>query len=252
MPNKTAIPGLFIGTSGWSYKHWSGIFYPQEIKPGRYLEHYITQFNCVELNASFYNLPRKSTVRGWVERTPGDFYFCPKLSRFITHQKRLADSRDALERFFDVFQVMERRLGPVLIQLPPGMKYERSLMLDFLDILKENHGQYRFAIEIRHPSWIVDDFLQLLEQYGIAFVIAHSGRRFPYHEAVTTDLVYLRFHGPETLYASNYERSDLLAYAEKIMHWSQEGHQVWIFFNNDFGGLAVKNARELLTLLSNI
>lgn len=250
--DKAKIKGLFIGTSGWSYRHWSGIFYPEHIKPEGYLEYYITRFNVVELNASFYNLPKKATVKGWVERTPDAFHFCPKLSRFITHQKRLVSIEEALRKYFDVFQYMKMKLGPVLIQLPPGLSYDASLIRDFFDVLKEQHNHYRFAIEVRHKSWISDHFFQLLEQYGIAFVMAFSGNRFPYHEAVTADHVYLRFHGPEKLYASDYDESDLRQYAEKIIHWINADHEIWVFFNNDFGGFAIQNALHLSALLSNI
>lgn len=114
---ETKLPGLFIGTSGWSYKHWSGIFYPENIKPGQYLEHYLTKFDFVELNSSFYHLPKETTIAGWMQRTPDNFKFCPKLSRFITHQKRLLQIEEPLEKYFALFDKMKIRLGPVLIQL---------------------------------------------------------------------------------------------------------------------------------------
>ncbi len=243
---------LYIGTSGWSYKHWSGVFYPEEIRPAEYLEYYLTKFNCVELNSSFYHLPRESTVKGWVARTPGEFRFCAKLSRFITHQKRLKDSGEALERYFDIFDGMGSRLGPVLIQCPPRLAYDKSMISGFFDLLEENYSSYRFAIEIRHKSWIRDDFLDLLRKHKIAFVIADSGRRFPYHEAVTSDFVYLRFHGRETLYASDYTDPDLMRAAQKIVNWLGTGREVWVFFNNDFGGFAVKNALKIREMVQSI
>ncbi len=249
MEGRTTVPGLFIGTSGWSYRHWSGIFYPENIKPGQYLEYYITKFGCVELNSSFYRLPGESTVSGWAKRSPDTFRFCPKLSRFITHQKRLKNSEEALKKYFDVFENLESRLGPVLVQLPPGLPFDGSLMGDFLDLLKEGYGRYRFAVEVRHKSWIRDDFLALLSSHETAFVIADSGKRFPCYETVTTDFVYLRFHGNETLYASDYDESCLNQYAEKIMNWLKEGHEVWVFFNNDFNGFAVKNALQLREII---
>lgn len=249
MPGKSKLSGLFTGTSGWSYKHWTGIFYPADIKPAQYLEYYITKFDCVELNSSFYHLPRKTAVDGWLRRTPETFRFCVKLSRFITHQKRLVDCEEALKRFFDLFKNMKRRLGPVLVQLPPGLSYDHSLISDFFDLLKAQYDTYRFAVEVRHKSWITDNFFELLRQYGIAFVIADSGRRFPYYEAVIADSVYLRFHGPDALYASDYGESDLQRYAEKIISWLQEDHDVWAFFNNDFHGFAVKNSLRLKELV---
>jgi uncharacterized protein YecE (DUF72 family) len=136
-------------------------------------------------------------------------------------------------------------MGPVLIQLPPGLNYDKSLASDFFELIKTHYKPYRFAIEIRHKSWITDDFFELLRLNGIAFVIADSGERFPYHEAVTTDHVYLRFHGPERLYASDYAKSEL----RKIINWLKADHEVWVFFNNDFHGFALKNAFKLEELV---
>lgn len=249
MSGKSKLSELFIGTSGWSYKHWTDIFYPANIKPAQYLEYYITKFDCVELNSSFYHLPRKTTVDGWLRRTPDTFRFCLKLSRFITHQKRLVDCEEALKRFFDLFEDMKMRLGPILIQLPPGLSYDQSLISDFYDLLKARYNAYRFAVEVRHKSWITDNFFELLSRHGVAFVIADSGDRFPYYEAVTAGSVYLRFHGPDALYASDYGESDLRRYAEKILNWLGTDHEVWVFFNNDFHGFAVRNALRLKELV---
>jgi len=248
--NETTLPHLFVGTSGWSYDHWKGIFYPVTVKPPYYLEYYVTRFNCVELDSSFYHLPLKKTTTGWMERTPDTFMFCPKLSRYITHQKRLVDAEEPLKKYFEVFDVMKKRLGPVLIQLPPGLSFDKPLISRFLDILKEEYNDYRFAIEARHKSWITDDCFKLFNQYQIAFVIADSGKRFPYYEAVTADFVYFRFHGHEKLYASDYSEQELQQYAEKILNWLKGTKEVWAFFNNDFYGFAVKNASRLKEILA--
>lgn len=238
-----------IGTSGWSYKHWSGVFYPENVKSAQYLEYYATKFDCVELNSSFYHLPKEATVAGWVRRTQDLFLFCPKISRYITHRLKLANIEDPLKRFFDVFQLLKKQMGPVLIQLPPGLTFNRSKVQTALRILSKQYGEYRFALEVRHPSWITGDFFDLLVQYGMAYVIADSGKRYPYHEAVTADFVYLRFHGREQLYASDYCESDLRTYAEKINGWLKGGKEVWVFFNNDFNGYAIKNVEMLRTIL---
>jgi uncharacterized protein YecE (DUF72 family) len=237
--------GLFIGTSGWSYRHWSEIFYPKDIKPDKYLEYYISKFTCVELNSCFYHLPLKSTVTGWMNRTPETFRFCTKLNRFITHELKLVNSEEALEKYFEVFENMKSRLGPVLIQLPPGLSFDKTLIHEFLDIIKNKYSLYRFAIEVRHESWINDNFFDLLAHRGIAFVIADSGDRFPFYETVTADFVYLRFHGREQLYASDYSEADLKLFAGKIVSWLNEDKEVWVFFNNDFHGYAVNNAVRL-------
>ena len=240
---------IHIGTSGWSYKHWADIFYPNGLKPDKYLEYYTSQFSCVELNSSFYNLPRKQTAEGWLNRTPESFFFCPKMSRHITHEKMLTGTDDAIEKFFGVFEIIKNKLGPILIQLPPGLSYDQSLISCFFDILN-HHGNYRFAIEIRNKSWINDDFFELLNQKNIGFVIADSGRRYPYHEAVTSDFVYLRLHGREQLYATDYHEDELKQFANRIHEWLGENKEVWVFFNNDFHGFAVKNARQLIEMVS--
>jgi uncharacterized protein YecE (DUF72 family) len=249
MTDTIRLSGLYIGTSGWSYKHWAGIFYPELVKPDKYLEYYITQFDCVELNSSFYHLPKNATASGWMKRTPETFKFCPKLSRYITHQLRLMNSEEALMKYFDIFDIMKARLGPVLVQLPPGMVFDKTLTDSFLHVLKERYSDYRFAIEVRHKSWITDDFFSLLKQYGFAFVMADSGKRYPYYETITADYIYMRFHGHEKLYASDYSESDLRLYAEKITGWLNENKEVWVFFNNDFYGFAVKNAENLIDIV---
>jgi uncharacterized protein YecE (DUF72 family) len=240
---------LFIGSSGWSYKHWSGIFYPENLKPDKYLEYYTTRFSCVELNSCFYHLPLKKTVDGWINRTPDSFKFCPKLSRYITHQMRLYDVDEALTKFFSLFEGMKEKLGPVLVQLPPGLSFDEPRIVYFLELLKQQYNQYHYALEIRNKTWINDRFFDLLSHYGAAFVIADSGKRYPYYETVTTDFVYLRLHGREQLYASDYSENDLQQYAERIAVWLNDGKKVWVFFNNDFHGYAVKNAERLKEIL---
>jgi len=242
-------PLLHIGTSGWSYKHWAEIFYPEGIKPEKYLEHYLSRFSCVELNSCFYHLPLKTVVKGWMNRTPDTFRFCLKLSRLITHQLRLVNIDAPLSRFFDVFESMKERLGPVLIQLPPGLSYDKQLICNFFDLLKEKYCQYRFAIEVRNRSWINDSFYDMISQYGIAFVIADSGSRYPYHEVITAGFVYLRFHGREQLYASDYSDNVLEEYCGKIRNWLIEGKEIWVFFNNDYHGFAPKNAERLQKII---
>jgi uncharacterized protein YecE (DUF72 family) len=250
MVGKMVSEGLYIGTSGWSYKHWSGMIYPKEIKPDKYLEYYITKFSCVELNSSFYHLPLKKTVLGWKNRTPDSFRFCTKLSRYITHQMQLVNIEGALARYFDVFEELREKSGPVLVQLPPQLLYDKSLICNFLNLIKEKYSYYRFALEVRNESWIRDEFFGLLAQYGAAFVIADSGSRYPYYETVTTDFVYLRLHGREQLYASDYSDTDLGLYAQKIIHWLNEDMKVWVFFNNDYHGFAVSNAEKLKEIVN--
>ncbi len=240
---------LHIGTSGWSYKHWSGIFYPEKVKPAAYLEHYVTVFDCVELNASFYRIPNIKTVQGWVRRTPDSFRFCAKMSRFITHQKRLVDAEKALDRFLKVFDPLRDRLGPFLVQLPPSLRFDTETAVAFFRLLASRRNLGEFALEARHDSWFMPECVSLMEHYGIAGVIADSGRRFAGREVRTHPIVYLRFHGPDGHYHDSYPTEALETYARKIIGWLSEGYRIWAFFNNDFEGHAVYNARELKALV---
>lgn len=242
-----------VGTSGWSYRHWLGVFYPEGLKPAKFLEHYVKHFDCVELNASFYRLPQEKTVENWVRRTPEGFRFCLKLSRLITHRKRLVGVEEPLEAFFERFRALEEagKLGPVLVQLPPSLRFDSGMAESFFSLLRERYGQHRFALEARHASWFSEESLDLLKEHGIAHVIADSGGRFPYHEAITADFVYLRFHGPGQLYASDYPDDVLKEFAHKVVGWLRWGFEVWAFFNNDVGGYAVKDALKLKGFVQN-
>ncbi len=193
-------------------------------------------------------MPQEKTLQGWRDRTPDDFKFCPKMSRFITQLKKLREVDEPLELFFQRFGILKKCLGPVLIQLPPMLGFDRARTENFFKLLAP-HTDYRFALEARHKSWLNDAALDLLKQYRVAFVISQSDGRFPYSEVVTTDFIYLRFHGPGALYASDYSDEMLTEYARKIRGWMQEQREVWAFFNNDGYGFAVKNARQLRELV---
>ncbi len=240
---------LHIGTSGWSYKHWSGIFYPEGVKPAKYLEYYVTAFDCVELNASFYRIPNVKTVRGWARRTPASFRFCAKMSRLITHRKKLVDAAEPIERFLTVFDPLSDRLGPFLVQLPPGLRFNPDIARALLQSLALHRNMGEFALEARHDSWFAPESVSLLKHYGIASVISDSGGRFAASEKLTTSLVYLRFHGPDGRYQLPYTTGAIETFARKIIGWLSRGCQVWAFFNNDFNGHAIHNARELKGLV---
>lgn len=239
---------LHVGTSGWSYKHWKDVFYPPDVKPTRWLEYYVTQFDCVELNASFYRLPQAKTVEDWQKRTPDHFKFCFKLSRYITQLKKFRDAEEPLQTFFERFDPLKKCAGPVLVQLPPNFGFDPERSEQFYELLKQ-YKPYRFALEARHKSWFSDESLALLRKYKIALVVSDSGNKFTLKEAVTTDFMYLRFHGREALYASDYSNQVLEEYANKIKRWLEQGCDVWAFFNNDGFAYAIKNARELRALV---
>lgn len=240
---------IHIGTSGWSYKHWKGLLYDVKMKPADYLPYYATLFDTTEINTSFYHLPRVATVEGWVHKVPEKFTFCPKISRYLTHMKKLHDPQEPLQRFFEVFEPMYDKLGPVLVQLPPSLRFNEEVAKAFFEELKANYRHFKFALEIRHTSWLEDTALQLMEKYNIALVISQSNGKFPFAELVTAKHIYYRFHGPRELYASSYSDEELAMYAEKFKKWQTQGHSVWAYFNNDIFGFAYQNALKLKELL---
>lgn len=238
---------IHIGTSGWSYKHWREIFYPATVKPRDYLAFYAKEFSVSEINTSFYHLPQTATLEGWNHTVNSRFRFCPKLSRYVTHMKKLNDPEETLPAFFGQFDIFRKKLGPVLIQLPSTVAYHEEKVNAFFQALRTYKG-YTFALEPRHASWLQKDAITLMTWHRIAFVIAESGNRWPSGEYVTAKNIYLRFHGPDGSYARSYPNRVLKKYAAKILDWKNDGHKVWAFFNNDGNGYALQNARTLLQL----
>ncbi len=242
---------VWIGTSGWNYPHWKNVFYPENLPSREWLSFYTREFSAVEVNYSFYRLPKPETYRKWAEQTPPDFIFSLKASRFITHVKRIKDVKSPLKIFLENARVLGGKLGPILFQLPPSFRQDLGRLEGFLKILPKD---LRFAFEFRHPSWFPArggedwEVYRILRKYNAA-LIASDTSRYPYAEVQTSDFFYVRLHGHEILYASKYRRSQLKEYAEKIKAWRQGG-DVFVFFDNDFGGFAVENARQLLKLLS--
>jgi uncharacterized protein YecE (DUF72 family) len=239
---------IHIGTSGWSYKHWRKIYYPEGLKQADWLKFYTNDFMTTEINTSFYHLPSVTTTEGWKKKVPASFMFCPKMSRYLTHMKKLNDPEESMERFFDVFIPLKRKLGPVLIQLPPSLRFNEVKATALYKLCKRKYAYYRFAMEVRHSSWLSDESIKLMKQYNMAFVISQSGTGFPYAELVTAKHIYIRFHGPEALYASSYSEEQLKDFAAMFINRKKQGHSVFAFFNNDIFGYAVQNAKRLIEL----
>lgn len=238
---------IHIGTSGWSYKHWKDIFYPGNVKPAEYLTFYARHFPVSEINNSFYKLPSKETVEKWVDAVPEGFLFCPKMSRYLSHLKKLHDPQEPLQRFFNIFAPFKKHLGPVLTQLPANSRFHSEVAEAFYEETDQYSG-FRFALEVRHPSWFSEESIRLMKKHGISLVFSQADQ-FPYHEEITAKDIYLRFHGPTSLYSSPYSDDVLEDYAEKFASWAEEGHEVWAFFNNDVGGHALDNAKKLQELV---
>ena len=241
---------IHIGTSGWSYKHWKGIFYPPQLKPTEWIAFYSKHFKITEINGSFYKLPSKETVIEWTKKVPEDFLFCPKMSRFLTHMKKLNEPEEPLERFFGIFEPMKKMMGPVLLQLPEILRFNYDRAEHLYRLMKTKYRKYQFVMEIRHDSWLQKESLTLMTKYDVGLVISQSGQRFPYSEMITAKNIYIRFHGPQQLYASSYSHAMLKGFAKKFRNWEKEGHIIWAFFNNDVQGYAIENAKRLLKLLN--
>jgi uncharacterized protein YecE (DUF72 family) len=190
-------------------------------------------------------MPKTQTVEKWLSAVPDDFKFCVKLSRYITHIKRLKEAEQPLFRFFDVFKIAKSKMGPVLIQLPPNLKFDEQVTEAFFDTLMCNYDEYDYALEARHPSWVCDEAFDLLRRYHTSWVVAQSGVGFPCAETITAKHIYLRFHGPGKLFDSSYSQEMLMAYARKIRLWLNEGHSVWAFFNNTMNGHAIQNVIDI-------
>lgn len=242
---------IHIGTSGWSYKHWKGIFYPNEMSPADYIGFYANHFSVSELNGSFYKLPTQKTVQQWLTKVPDDFLFCPKMSRYLTHMKKLHDPEEPLQRFFNIFEPVKERLGPILIQLPDNVRFNEAVVTPFYELLHSDYADYRFAMEVRDASWFSEESLSLMKKHKVTLVFAQSGR-FPYYEEITAKDIFIRFHGPDSLYSSSYSDDVLREYASKFCEWVRQGHHVWAFFNNDVGGHALHNGAKLKQLVAGL
>ncbi len=243
---------VLIGTSGWTYSSWKGRFYPEDWPSRRYLEYYAREFETTEINYSFYHLPQIATYRKWVTQVPDRFTFALKASRFITHVKRLLDVEDAWRTFVGNARFLGDHLGPILLQFPPSFRCDLPRLSAFLQFVSDAGsftGRTRLACEFRHPSWFKEDLYRLLSQHGAAFCIA-DGARYPRYDVVTTDWVYLRFHGRSRMFASNYTEEELAVEAGTIARFWQDGLDVCVYFNNDAEGYAVNNARTLRGLVA--
>jgi uncharacterized protein YecE (DUF72 family) len=244
------VPRFYLGTSGYNYSHWRGRFYPEELPTRDWITYYAGEFNTVELNVTFYRLPLAKTFAGWKERTPPGFTFALKGSRTVTHIRRLAGAEEPVNRLFERASGLGEKLAVVLWQLPPGLKQDLARLEDFLRLLRAHPvaGGLRHAFEFRHSSWFVPEVYRFLAQYRCALCVA-DGPRWPKAQEVTTDFVYVRFHGSQKLYSSGYTTEELGDWAEWIAACLSQGCDVYAYFNNDAEGHAVANARELRSLV---
>jgi len=238
----------YIGCSGWHYEHWRGLYYPEELPRSKWLSFYAQQFNTVELNNSFYHLPSEKAFSTWRESTPNNFVFAVKVSRFITHIKKLRNLGSAVDNFISRASCLREKLGPLLYQLPPSMKRNDELLQNFLSSLPP---QYQHVVEFRHKSWIDDAVFDILRRRNVGLcVFDMPGFRCPL--VATSDFVYVRFHGGEWLYSSSYSDEELSRWARGIAQLGQNIGACYIYFNNDAEAFAVSNAITLREFLETL
>ena len=285
--------GLRIGISGWRYAGWRGKFYPKELPQHRELEFAGATFNSIEINGSFYSLQLPSSYQRWHDATPRDFLFAVKGGRFITHMKKLRDVETPLANFFaSGLLALGEKLGPILWQLPPSLGFDADRLSDFFNLLPRDtraaaklgrkhddklkaraftkidiSRSLHHAIEVRHPTFMIPEFFELLHEHNVAFVFADTAGKFPYAEDLTADFVYIRLHGAEKLYVSGYNDRALDWWSNRIKLW-RKGRQprdaklvagrkidnrprdVFVYFDNDAKVHAPFDAIRLAKLLN--
>jgi len=237
---------VLIGTSGWHYRHWLGPFYPADLPASKMLEFYLGRFNTVEINNSFYRLPTPETFTTWRKSTPKDFMFAVKASRFITHNKKLKDPEEPIERLFASVDALKSKRGPILFQLPPTWKLNLERLEDFLRALPKRR---RYAFEFRNETWNVQAVYDLLARFNAAYCIYHlAGFQSPLQ--VTADFTYIRLHGPGGKYQGSYDDAALREWANRIEAWRHSLKAIYVYFDNDQSGYAVHDALRLKKLVS--
>lgn len=244
------MKNIYIGTSGYSYPHWKGIFYPESLPQSKWLKFYSQYFNTLELNVTFYRLLEEAVFSGWYKRTPKNFLFAVKGSRFITHIKKLNNTEDSVKIFMKRALLLKEKLGVVLWQFPRNFKFNKERLAKFLKTLSHvtNHFSQRHALEFRDESWFNEGVYELLKKYNTALVIADS-KVWPKEEIITAGFTYIRFHGGRELYGSNYSDNELKSWALKIKKWQKKNLDIYTYFNNDACGYAIGNAKFLKNML---
>jgi uncharacterized protein YecE (DUF72 family) len=241
------VKPALIGCSGWNYRDWRGTFYPEREPQRRWLELYAERFRTVEVNNTFYRLPRREAVEGWTRQTPEDFTFAVKASRYLTHIKRLTDLGDGIARFYDPLEplIAAGRLGPVLWQLPANFHRDDTRLDGWLQALPDG----LHTIEFRHESWFAEPVMAALRARGVALTIGdHPERPFQTHEA-TAPWRFIRFHYGARGRDGNYSAAEIDTWARRIGQWRRRT-TVYAYFNNDWRGFAPANALLLARKLN--
>ncbi|WP_457606433.1 DUF72 domain-containing protein [Nitratifractor sp.] len=237
-----------IGTSGFYYEHWRGVLYPEGLAKSRWFEYYASQFSTVEMNSTFYHLPKAKTVEHWDEKSPEDFLFSFKAPRGITHYRKLREVEHELYLFLHLLKPLRQKIAAVLFQLPPSLHCDPELLADFLRLLPVG---WRFVLEFRHESWYCEEIYETLRHYGVAICWHDYGRR-EVPTVLTAEFGYIRLHGPTGHYRGSYDDRTLELWAERIGEMLARHRSVFVYFNNDMEGNAVRDARRLEAMVKQV
>lgn len=245
-PSNRLRGGVHVGCSGWYYRHWKGKFYPDEVPSSQWFSIYEKSFETVELNAPFYAWPTVATVKTWLRQATGDFIYTIKVCELITHIKRFDGTEPLIRDFGYIADLLGERMGCFLFQLPPSVRYDPTFLKTILQQLNPRH---RNVVEFRHKSWWNEDVYAAFRAAGAIFCSC-SGPRLPEELVKTADDIYVRFHGTKNWYRHDYSDDELVIWAERIRKCGAKN--VWVYFNNDRDGHAIKNAKALIELLKSI
>jgi len=234
----------FLGCSGFYYKDWKGLFYPEDLPVKKWLPYYAEHFNSVEINSSFYHLPKASTLESWYESTPDRFNFTLKGSRYITHRLKLTRSEEPLSYFFKLASLLRDKLGCILWQLPGNQHRNDEKLENFCKLLS---GEFNHVFEFRHISWFDEEIYRILKKYKVGFCIVSAPGELPETIVKTSPVAYLRFHGKDEWYNYDYSDRELKLWAEKIKELNPK--YFYAYFNNDWYANAVKNCKTLAELM---
>jgi uncharacterized protein YecE (DUF72 family) len=240
---------VYIGTSGWQYRHWRGRFYPKEMPQREWLEYYAARFDTVEVNNTFYRLPEREVFESWRERAPQGFVFALKMSQYLTHMKRLRDPEEPVERFMEAARGLGAKLGPVLVQLRPGMKVDPERLRAALGAFPKG---IRLAVEFRDDSWHTDAVRGVLEERGAALCLADRGEKLVTPDWKTADWGYVRLHWGVDSPQSCYTDAALERWADRIVETWLPEEDVFVYFNNDPNACALRDASMLARFLRDL
>jgi uncharacterized protein YecE (DUF72 family) len=240
-----SLPAVRIGCSGWNYRHWRGAFYPDRLPVKAWFAYYAEQFDTVEINNSFYRLPKAETFDTWREQAPPGFRYSVKANRFITQAKKLKDCEAPVGRMIEPTRHLGSALGPILYQLPPSLGLNLERLESFLELLPTD---LTHVFEFRDKSWYTDSVLELLKRFDAGFVVHDfPGRTSP--RWVAAGLVYVRFHGGIGKYYGRYSEEALLDWSAWMAAEARAGRSVWVYFNNDVAAAAIDDARTLKAMI---